>query len=282
MLWFNVDRFIEIMQITNIDTGALRTEIENIPNETRSLPSLIMFLISSKVLVLLTINFMIIYVYFVAAWKVCRENQQVIFAVTKPQKNYKKENKTVAARQAATSVRRVGSAAATPPEIITIGKTEKSQKLKTETPQPSVIPVQRVESFDETPPKVALIGRMGKTQIAPQPATISVQSITETPPDVTTFHRMGKTQLAPQPATISSIERVESIAETQPKISTIGGMEKTQKAKPKVVEVARIDESEMTEIQLPRIRYQRQPSREIIPLPSPPSFKNRRNEKTKI
>lgn len=183
MLWFNVDSFIEIMKIEN-SNDIIRADIEaGIANDVRSLPSLIMFLISSKVLVLLTINFVIIYVYFAAAWKICKQNQQVVFRIPTTQ-NKKKEKK----------------------------------EKKTEVPQPAGI----------------------------------------------------------------SIQRVESTAETQPKVAKIGKMEKTKKEKPKVVEVARIDESEMTEIQLPRIKYQRQPSREEIPLPSPPSFKNRRTEKTKI
>lgn len=164
---------MDILDINNRDNA--RPLLSNIPRETRSLPSMIMFLVTSKGLLLLTLNFVMVYIYFVAAWKVCRENQKIVFKVTTPPKKKKKET-----------------------------------KMEEPLPSPSI---NRIESQ----------------------------------------------------STVESQPREVAIEKTNTKKAT-----KTK------------EETELSEIQIPRFKYQKQPSQEIIPLPSPPSFKNKRNQKTKF
>lgn len=52
-----------------------------LPANTRSLPSLLFFFITSKFVLLLTVNIAVIYSMFTAVWKVCRDNQKQVFKI---------------------------------------------------------------------------------------------------------------------------------------------------------------------------------------------------------
>lgn len=53
---------------------------------TRQLPSMLFFLVTSKFILVLILNITIIYTFYTAVWKVCRENQKQLFEVEKNSK----------------------------------------------------------------------------------------------------------------------------------------------------------------------------------------------------
>ena len=83
VLWFNQDTLVEMLQVNEGDpSDELKGEFREIDDQTRSIPPMIMFLGTSKVFLLLIFNVALIYIYYVAAWKVCRENRKVVLKIT--------------------------------------------------------------------------------------------------------------------------------------------------------------------------------------------------------
>jgi hypothetical protein len=78
-MYYNSDNVMTTLEITNRDEFSI--EFREIPVNTRSLPSLLFFLISSKFVLLLTVNIAVIYSMFTAVWKVCRDNQKQVFKI---------------------------------------------------------------------------------------------------------------------------------------------------------------------------------------------------------
>ena len=71
-----------VMTTLEIDNREYFTQFfKEIPANTRSLPSLLFFFISSKFVILLTVNVAVIYSMFTAVWKVCRDNQKQVFKI---------------------------------------------------------------------------------------------------------------------------------------------------------------------------------------------------------
>lgn len=234
LLWFNSKAVIDILEITNSDQ-TIEDEIATIPKNTRSLPSMIIFIATSKVLLLLTFNFALIYIYFVAAWKVCRENQKTVFKVTTTQKSKKKDKKVRDAQQ--------------PVNGTTIHRVESST------------------SSELNQPKVAVVKKTNKVEKEKNKKKIANDA------------QRDETELQ----TIHEYETSSTLEAKQPKPTPINKVEKVKKEKNyKLANDAPRDVTELPEIQLPRITYQRQPSQEEIPLPPPPSFYNKRNLKTKF
>ena len=78
-MFYNSDNIIRTLEIDNLEY--FRPFFAELPSNTRSLPSLLFFLISSKFVLLLTVNIAVIYSMFTAVWKVCRDNQKQVLKV---------------------------------------------------------------------------------------------------------------------------------------------------------------------------------------------------------
>ncbi|KAG5678661.1 hypothetical protein PVAND_008316 [Polypedilum vanderplanki] len=89
LTFYNSDNVMNILEIDNIDE--FRQYFSQLSINTRSMPSMILFLVTSKVLLILTFNFALIYAYFTAAWKIVRENQKFSFQVKTVEKKIKKK-----------------------------------------------------------------------------------------------------------------------------------------------------------------------------------------------
>lgn len=72
---------MRILEIEN--PNEMRPILEQISLSTRSMPSLIMFGATSKVVLFLVINFFVISVFSRAVWQVCSENESVIRTTTR-------------------------------------------------------------------------------------------------------------------------------------------------------------------------------------------------------
>jgi hypothetical protein len=84
LTFFNHENLVDFFEIEN--SNEFVKEFEVLTGTERSLPSMIMFLITAKGLLLLTLNFAIIYSLFITSWKICRDNQKVILKIQKPKK----------------------------------------------------------------------------------------------------------------------------------------------------------------------------------------------------
>lgn len=78
-MFYNSDNVIRTLEIDNEEY--FRSFFAELPSNTRSLPSLLFFFISSKFVLLLTANIAVIYSMFTAVWKVCRDNQKQVFKI---------------------------------------------------------------------------------------------------------------------------------------------------------------------------------------------------------
>jgi FtsZ-interacting cell division protein ZipA len=230
MLWFNSERVMEMLEVTNPADNGVKDLFSNLSQTTRSLPSMVIFLAASKTLLLLTFNCALVYVYFVAAWKVCRENQKVILKVTTLKKSKNKENKNKLSQ---------------PVEGSAIHRIESSTTPANN--QPKVKKTEKVKNKKE------VSNERDETEL---PTIYKIETPTLPPPEV------------PESETTTS--------------NNVDKAKKEKKVKPAKIDAPR-HETELPEsIQLPRITYQKQPSQEEIPLPIPPSFNNKRNQKTKF
>ncbi|KAL7049443.1 hypothetical protein ACKWTF_003704 [Chironomus riparius] len=79
LMYYNSDNVVRTLEIDNEEY--FKPFFAELSSNTRSLPSLLFFLISSKFVLLLTVNIAVIYSMFIAVWKVCRDNQKQVFKI---------------------------------------------------------------------------------------------------------------------------------------------------------------------------------------------------------
>lgn len=71
-----VNGLMRMLEIQNQDQ--IRPILEQVPVSTRSLPSLIMFAAASKCLLFLALNIFLSFTFTPAAWKICKENEEIV------------------------------------------------------------------------------------------------------------------------------------------------------------------------------------------------------------
>lgn len=130
LMWFDSKALLDVLEITNREVLTMEEDFAKISRDTRSLPSMIMFIATSKSLLLLTFNFAIVYVYVVASWKVCRENQKCVLKVTSLKKKDKKSEDSQQQPVHGSAIHRIENVA-TSPEISEI-KSNKTRNSKEE------------------------------------------------------------------------------------------------------------------------------------------------------
>lgn len=81
---------MDILEITETETFAVY--FRQLSANTRSMPSMLMLLASSKVLLILTFNFSVIYALCVASWRVCVESSKNVFVVHVSKKKNKRHS----------------------------------------------------------------------------------------------------------------------------------------------------------------------------------------------
>lgn len=71
-----VNGLMRIMEIEN--TEEMRPILEQISLSTRTLPSIIIFAATSRLILFLVLNFVIAFVFPSAVWRVCKENEEIV------------------------------------------------------------------------------------------------------------------------------------------------------------------------------------------------------------
>lgn len=79
MIFYNLENLLNILELSN--ASEMRPYFGQLSANTRSLPSIVFFLVASKFVLLLILNMALVYSLFTAVWKVCRDNQKQVLKV---------------------------------------------------------------------------------------------------------------------------------------------------------------------------------------------------------